>query len=95
MTYFQLNRVIPSSSCQPSPCEPQDSLNAYESARALRMDLADAVACLPEPQQFILALYYREGLRMREIGVVLGITESRISQLHAKALIGLRAAMIS
>ena len=55
------------------------------------MNLADAVACLPERQQLVLALYYEEELRMREIGEVLGITASRVSQLHAKALISVRA----
>ena len=71
--------------------DPQEALDDYESARALRMNLADAVACLPERQQLVLALYYQEGLRMREIGEVLDISESRASKLHAKALVSVRA----
>jgi len=71
--------------------DPQKTRGDYESVRVLRMNLADAVACLPERQQLVLALYYEEELRMREIGEVLGITASRVSQLHAKALISVRA----
>jgi RNA polymerase sigma factor for flagellar operon FliA len=88
------NRTLLDSLGGPGFADPQIELDDVESAEALKANLADAVARLPERQQFILALYYREELRMREIGEVLGITESRISQLHAKALISLRAAMI-
>ena len=73
--------------------ESQDSLDAYEGARALRMDVADAIACLPERQQIVLALYFQEQLKMREIGEVLGMTEFRVSRLHASALIAVKAAV--
>lgn len=75
----------------PGFADPQKVLDDDESAQALRTSLSDAISCLPERQRFILALYYREELQMREIGEVLEITESRVSQLHAKALITLKA----
>ena len=41
---------------------------------------------LPEAERRVITMYYREGLLLREIGVVLGVTESRISQIHSRAL---------
>ncbi len=52
--------------------------------------LADAIKELPETERSILGLYYYEGLRMKEIGEVLGISESRVSQIHSKAILFLR-----
>jgi RNA polymerase sigma factor for flagellar operon FliA len=56
--------------------------------RALVMAALDE---LPEKERTVLALYYYEELTMREVGDVLGVTESRVSQLHAKALTRLRS----
>ncbi len=53
--------------------------------------LAQAISELPEKEKLVITLYYYEGLTMKEIGKVLGYTESRISQLHSKALLRLRA----
>lgn len=53
--------------------------------------LAQAISELPEKEKLVITLYYYEGLTMKEIGRVLGYTESRISQLHSKALLRLRA----
>ncbi len=56
-----------------------------------RVDLvADAIRALPHKEQTVIALYYHEGITMKEAGVVLGLTESRVSQLHAQALLRLR-----
>lgn len=56
-----------------------------------RADLvADAIANLPEKERTVIALYYHEGITMKEAGAVLGLTESRVSQLHAQALLRLR-----
>ena len=53
--------------------------------------LADAVAGLPEREKLVIALYYYENLTLREIGEVLGVTESRVSQLHTKAVLRLKS----
>lgn len=55
--------------------------------------LADAIDQLPDKERLVLSLYYFEGLTMKEVGKVLDITESRVSQLHSKAVLRLRARM--
>ena len=62
-------------------------------AAALKDRVADAIAGLPEREKLVIALYYYENLTLREIGEVLGVTESRISQLHTKAVLRLRGHM--
>jgi RNA polymerase sigma factor for flagellar operon FliA len=57
----------------------------------LRERIADAIAALPEREKLVVALYYYENLTLREIGEVLGVTESRVSQLHTKAVLRLRS----
>ncbi len=52
--------------------------------------LIDAIKSLPRTERLVLGLYYYEGLRMKEIGEVLGITESRVSQIHSRAILLLR-----
>jgi RNA polymerase sigma factor for flagellar operon FliA len=53
--------------------------------------LARVVSELPEKEQHVLALYYFEELTMKEVGAVLGIGESRVSQIHSLAVVRLRA----
>ncbi len=60
----------------------------------LRDRVADAIARLPEREKLVVALYYYENLTLREIGEVLGVTESRVSQLHTKAVLRLRSRLI-
>ena len=62
-------------------------------ATDLKDRVADAIARLPEREKLVIALYFYENLTLREIGEVLGVTESRISQLHTKAVLRLRARM--
>jgi RNA polymerase sigma factor for flagellar operon FliA len=69
--------------------EPQKELASDEAAAALQ----EVIAELPERQQFVLSCYYREDLKLNEIAEILDLSESRISQLHTKALISLRAAI--
>lgn len=52
--------------------------------------LADAIISLPEKEQLVLALYYQEGLTLKEIGLVLEVSESRVCQLHGRAVGKLR-----
>lgn len=52
--------------------------------------LADAVSKLPEREKLVVALYYYENLTLREIGEVLNVTESRVSQLHTRAVLRLK-----
>jgi len=59
----------------------------------LKDRIADAIAFLPEREKLVIALYYYENLTLREIGEVLGVTESRVSQLHTKAVLRLRSRM--
>lgn len=55
--------------------------------------LADSIAGLPERERLVMSLYYDEELNLREIGEVLGVSESRVCQIHGQALIRLRARM--
>jgi len=58
-----------------------------------RKALAECISFLPERERLVMALYYDEELNLREIGEVLGVTESRVSQIHSQALVRLRARM--
>src|ERR1022692_4251668 len=60
-----------------------------------RQMLADAIAELPPREQQVLALYYQEELTMKEVGAVLGVGESRVSQIHSMAVARLRASLES
>ncbi|HIX62390.1 MAG TPA: RNA polymerase sigma factor FliA [Candidatus Halomonas stercoripullorum] len=56
-----------------------------------RDQLVAAIKALPEREKLLMALYYQEELNLKEIGAVLGVTESRVSQLHSQAVGRLRA----
>jgi RNA polymerase sigma factor for flagellar operon FliA len=56
----------------------------------LKTTLADAISELPEKQRLVLSLYYYEDLNLKEIGKVLDVTESRVSQLHTQAVLRLK-----
>lgn len=55
--------------------------------------LSDAIAGLPERERLVMALYYDEELNLREIGAVMGVSESRVSQIHSQAIIRLQSRM--
>lgn len=59
----------------------------------LEEHLAGAIDHLPERERLVMTLYYYEELTMREIGLALGVVESRVSQIHASAVVHLRAAL--
>jgi RNA polymerase sigma factor for flagellar operon FliA len=67
--------------------DPQAALSQTE----LKEALGEAIARLPEREKLVVTLYYYEELTLREIGEVLGVTESRVSQLHTKAILRLKA----
>jgi RNA polymerase sigma factor for flagellar operon FliA len=58
---------------------------------ALRLAVADAISGLPERERLVMSMYYDDELNLKEIGAVLGISESRVCQLHGQALVRLRA----
>jgi RNA polymerase sigma factor FliA len=62
---------------------------------ALRLAVADAIGSLPERERLVMSMYYDDELNLKEIGAVLGISESRVCQLHGQALVRLRARLRS
>ena len=72
----------------PSPLERMEQQEEVE--RVL-----EGLSGLPERERLLVSLYYYEGLTLKEIGAVLGVTESRASQLHGRALALLRARLAS
>ncbi len=68
----------------------EDPVAVFETAEAKDI-LARSIEKLPEREMTVIALYYYEGLTLKEIGQILGVTESRVSQLHTKAVLRLRA----
>lgn len=66
--------------------DPMDFLNLAE----VKIIIAQAIEKLPENERMVVALYYYEELTMKEIGEIMGYTESRVSQLHTKAVLRLR-----
>lgn len=59
----------------------------------LKQKLTEAIEGLPERERLVMTLYYYEELTMREIGLALGVVESRVSQIHSSAVVHLRAAL--
>jgi RNA polymerase sigma factor FliA len=66
--------------------DPVHTLLRHERVRLL----AEAIRRLPEREQTVIALYYQEDLTMKEVGQVLGLTESRVSQIHSQAVLRLK-----
>jgi RNA polymerase sigma factor for flagellar operon FliA len=62
-------------------------------AEETRHLLGDAINRLPDRERLVITLYYFEGLTLAEIGEVLGVTESRVCQIHAKSVLSLRNRM--
>jgi len=70
----------------PTPLERMMSENFKE-------NLAKGISMLPERERLVLALYYEEDLNLREVGEVMGVSESRISQIHSQAMLRLQSRM--
>jgi RNA polymerase sigma factor for flagellar operon FliA len=73
----------------PSGLGPEAAFQAEET----RHLLGDAINRLPDRERLVVTLYYFEGLTLAEIGEVLGVTESRVCQIHAKSVLSLRNRM--
>jgi RNA polymerase sigma factor FliA len=69
--------------------DPQAELETGE----LRRRLAEAIGKLPEREKLLIALYYHENMTLKEIGEVINVSESRVCQLHAQAILRLRGAL--
>ncbi len=67
--------------------EPPQEMQAED----FRRSLAQAIDSLPERERLVLALYYDEELNLKEIGAVLGVSESRVSQIHSQAVLRLKS----
>ncbi len=70
----------------PSGISPEAVFQSEETRRGL----VDAINRLPERERLVVTLYYYEGMTLNEIGDVLGVTESRVCQIHAKTMMSLR-----
>ncbi|MGL5631370.1 MAG: RNA polymerase sigma factor FliA [Azovibrio sp.] len=70
--------------------EDDDPSKVFED-KDMRRELVEAITSLPEREKMLMALYYEEDLNLREIGEVLGVTESRVSQLHSQAISRIRS----
>jgi RNA polymerase sigma factor for flagellar operon FliA len=69
-------------------------LDSYH-ASSFRSSLAEAISQLPERERLVLALYYDEELNLKEIGMVIGVSESRVSQIHSQATMRLKSRLES
>ena len=67
------------------------SLAEHLDNQEMKQQIVNAILALPKREQQVISLYYNDGLTMKEIGEVLGVSESRVSQMHAKAVLMLRA----
>ena len=72
------------------PDKGDSPMAAYE-VEEMKQILADAINRMPDREKIVLTLYYYEGLTLGEIGEVLGVTESRVCQIHTKAVLQLRS----
>jgi RNA polymerase sigma factor FliA len=70
-----------------------DQLFDIQANNAFQQDLVSTISNLPEREALVLSLYYNEELNLKEIGAVLSVSESRVSQIHSQALIRLKARM--
>ena len=75
--------------CDPKVISPEEAIGREELLQAM----ASAVAELPEQEKSVITLYYAEELLLREISELLGVTESRVSQIHTRALYRLNRAL--
>ena len=75
----------------PPNCSTGSNARQYNTGKLI----GESIALLPEREKLVITLYYYEELTLREIGDVLGVTESRVSQLHTKAILRMKARLAS
>ena len=75
------------------PGRPEDDPLFHCLRDELEERLSEAIAQLPDRERLVMTLYYYEEMTMREIGLALGVVESRVSQVHASAVVHLRSAL--
>jgi RNA polymerase sigma factor for flagellar operon FliA len=74
----------------PDYVDPAEAMNLDQMYRIV----ADSIEALPEKERLVISLYYYDELTMKEIGEILDITESRVSQIHTKAILRLRGRLM-
>ncbi|MDN3518297.1 RNA polymerase sigma factor FliA [Aquisalimonas lutea] len=87
---FSLDEASPSTGEAREPESDDDGPARRLEDAGFRQALAEAIAGLPEREQLVMSLYYEQELNLREIGEVLGVTESRISQIHGRIMLKLK-----
>ena len=73
------------------PADAQSDPQSLLGDQRMRSALVDAINKLPEREQYVMSMYYEHDMNLKEIAAVLGVTESRISQLHSPSIARLRA----
>jgi RNA polymerase sigma factor for flagellar operon FliA len=86
----EVGEVVPAQEGLPRNRHTEGPLDGL-SREAFRGALAEAIAGLPERERLVIALYYDEELNLREIGQILGVSESRVCQIHGQAAMRLRS----
>lgn len=88
---FSLDELNESGEVPIEESDGSDNPLAGITSQAFRRSLAEAIEELPEREKLVLSLYYQEELNLKEIGAVLEVSESRVSQIHSQAAMRLRA----
>lgn len=89
---FSLDETDPDGTVErDQPGKPTDEPSAELESDEFRAAVRDAIGALPEREALVMSLYYDEELNLKEIGETLGVSESRVCQIHGQALLRLRA----
>ncbi len=88
-TIIPLEEFAKSETASNKPTNPSQYIEEEE----VKSILAKTIDKLPEKERFVVSLYYYEGLTLKEISLILKLTEARISQLHTKAIFRLRGSL--
>jgi len=90
--FFSLNQMMDDTEFDPAAPPGQQNNPSQDLQKSeFFASIADAIQELPEREGLVMSLYYVEELNLKEIGAVLGVSESRVSQIHSQAVVRLRA----